>query len=539
MGSVPALLSQRWAAGDLIGDAAHSCIVRIREGYMNRLYQSAAMLPTSPNQGVQFPTIQGGQNGAPWQAQWTPTGPWITLTNIQSAHFVRSFVDKGGSTLTVVIDNIAFNQQSGAAGIFHTIDRGWFSPTRGVTVAGRPSLWAPDGWEDVFNGGYQVELWEGYGVGTDVTPVLTGSTWSAPSASKTWVGLIEDCEMESHPDHITLTCRDYSVMLTDQRCMGQNKATEIQSPITFADATNPFGPNPPAGIPSVTMTGWILVNDAADVVRMVLLWAGFQEFDVQNFGWSLASPVSFGQDSFLIDIIDYILTQGNYCFFIDAPTDHDLSTGVPIFRPQSAMNPAPGNMLQIQDSQLLEALAPKDDLSNLPYILRYSGAIDPSASTPSGLVQRFKAAYWPPWSGHDYTNLQGHNFQGGYPAGRVAGVRRQFSQTDPNLRSYAACLFACILAAIQYALQSWTATLQAPGLPGVTLDQQVSVVDVGTGTNTRIWVASFESRHTLGPNGSWHMIVGGSVLDTNDMNLIAQDFAFSYQRYVAGGGGGG
>jgi hypothetical protein len=526
MGSVPALLKTRWATGELVGDAAHSCVVRIRQGFMNHLYQSPDMLDTTPGPVEQvFPVIWGGDNGAPWQGQWVPTGDWITLTNVQSANWVRSFTDKGGSTLTVVIDNIAFNEQTGAAGLYHSIDRGWFSPTRGVTVTSRPSLWAANEWADVFNGGYQVELWEGYGIGADVEPVLDDATdhWSAPAASKTWVGLIEDCESESHPDHITLTCRDYSVLLTDQRLMGQNKAREIQSPVTFAAA----------GSPGAEARGRVLVTDAADIVRMILLWAGFHEFQVQNFGWNIRAPMTWGQDAFFIDVIDDVLAQGNYVFFFDPPTDHDLSIGVPVFRPQSATAPPRSTMLQILDTRLSEALTIKWDMSNLPYVMRFRGAISGTGQTLfADLVKRFMGTYWPPWSGHDYTNLQGNNFSGNYPTGRVAGVRRQFSQTDPSLESVAECLFACILAAIQYALQAVTGTFQAPGLPGVGLDQQISVIDEGTGTNTRLWVASVESQHTLGPNGSWHMMVGGSVLDTEDMNLIAQDYFFTYQRYV-------
>src|ERR1700752_146080 len=175
MGSVPALLKQRWSTGNLVGDAAHSCLVRIRPGYMDHLYQDRDMLDTTPCPLEQvFPIIWKGNNGQPWQGQWTPTGDWITLTNVHSARWVRSFGDKGGSRLTVVIDNVAFNEQTGAGGVYHSIDRGWFSPTRGVTVVARPSLWAPNAWDDVFNGGYQIELWEGDGVGSDVGPGLRG-----------------------------------------------------------------------------------------------------------------------------------------------------------------------------------------------------------------------------------------------------------------------------------------------------------------------------------------------------------------------------
>lgn len=701
MGSVPALLEQRWQTGVLVGDAAHAGLVRIREGYIDHRYQNPDMLATTPGPVEQrFPTIWKGNNVQPWQGQLVWTGDWISLPNTQSADFTRSFANGAstgggatGSPLTVVIDNIAFNEQTGLAGVYHSIDRGWFSPTRGVRVNARPSLWAANEFANVFNGGYLVELWEGYGVDADVVPTLDEATqlWSAPAASRTWLGWIDSCDLESHPDHVTLTCRDATILLTDQRVMGQNKAREIQSPITFADrrrtlgetkefgnivvssgtfrsdeqlgavwlsaqrddpahtewieihlpaghyesfytdfpfdgetmwvslkaaggnsrmdtdtpvadgwvdlglgsvpadgepyifthantwaypsrrwslgghvwdlgagsilrisftalARNPdngsyqagtnslyafrYGTNPQQTA-GVKAKGWILVEDAADVVRMVLLWAGFHEMDVENFGWTLEAPMVFAQDSFFIDVIDQILAQGNYLFFIDAPTDHDMSIGVPVFRPQSATDPPREGMLQVQDRQLLEALTTTTDKSNLPYVMRYRGAVSATGHTLfADLVKRYMGTYWPPWSGHDYTNLQGRNFVGGYPQERLGGVRRQFSQTDSSLKSTAECLFACILAAIQYLLAAVTGTFQTPGLPGVGPNQQVSVTDQGTGTNSRLWVASVDSRHTFGPGGSWHMIVIGSILDTEDMNLIAEDYKYTYQRYV-------
>jgi hypothetical protein len=51
-----------------------------------------------------------------------------------------------------------------------------------------------------------------------------------------------------------------------------------------------------------------------------------------------------------------------------------------------------------------------------------------------------------------------------------------------------------------------------------------------------MWVASVDSQHNLGPSGSWHMVVGGSMLDTEDMNLISDDYRFTYRRYVVARG---
>jgi hypothetical protein len=698
MGSVPALLKQRWRSGQLVGDAAHACLVRIRQGWVNHFHETTVMLDTSPDAPTYWPTIRNGDNNRLWQGQWIVTGDWITLPNIQSASWSRDLSDNGGSVLTVTMDNVAFRDATGAGGAYHTIDRGYYSPTRGAPVTGRSARWAATEWTDVLNAGYQIELWEGYGVGADVTPVRVGDHWSAPAATKTWVGWLDEVDLESHPDHVTLTCRDGSILLTDQRLMGQNKAAEIRAPVTFADrrrtlgetrqsgralssaggttttdarlgvqwlsdvyttptaapwveirlpaghyedfyadftfdgetfyasinaqggnstmdqttslpdgwvdlglgsvpgsgipyifrhantwtdpsrrwslgghsfylgdgstlrltftslVVNPdtgryqagvnafyafrFGTNPLAAA-GVEAKGWVLVEDAADVIRMILLWAGFHEFHVQDFGWTLEAPMTFGQDAFLIDVITAILAQGNYLFFIDAPTDHDMSLGVPVFRAQTATDPPPGGMLTIQDTQLAEALSVKWDKSNLPYVMRFRGAADDQGTTSpvlGDLARRFTGTYWPPWSGHDYTNLQGGGFRGDYPLERLGGVRRQFSQTDPGLKSVAECLFACILTAIQYALQAVTGTFQAPGLPGVTLNQQVSIVDEGTGTNSRLWVASVQSDHTLGPSGAWHMTVGGAMVDTEDMNLIALDYRYTYRRYVAARG---
>jgi hypothetical protein len=223
---------------------------------------------------------------------------------------------------------------------------------------------------------------------------------------------------------------------------------------------------------------------------------------------------------------------------MDAPTDHDMSLGVPTFVAQTATDlTPPGGMLQVRDADMVEALAVKWDKSNLPYVMRYRGAEDPNGTFALGdTVRRYWGTYWPPWSGHDYTNLQGRHYRGGYPMERLGGVRRHVTHTNTALKSVAECLFACVLDAIQYALQAVTGTFQIAGRPGITLNQQVSVVDEGTGTNSRLWVASIDSQHTLGPGGAWHMSIGGAMLDTEDMNLIAQDYKYTYQRWVVAKG---
>jgi hypothetical protein len=73
-------------------------------------------------------------------------------------------------------------------------------------------------------------------------------------------------------------------------------------------------------------------------------------------------------------------------------------------------------------------------------------------------------------------------------------------------------------------------TFQVAGLPAFDLNDQVSVIDEGTGVNSRCWVASIQSNHTLGPNGSWHMTIGGSLIDVEDTILIARDYVWAWWK---------
>lgn len=712
MGIVPALLKSRWKSRNLTGEAKHQLVVRVRRGFMDHGYFDTARLDNgSP---IYPPLIWEGHNHSPWQAKWVVEGPWITIPNVQSSKWLRDFTAKGSSTLTVVVDNIAFHENTGVSGIYHTIQRGYFSPMRGSKVFSRPDLWATNSWHDVLNGGYQIEIWEGYGPDGDasVTPLATpvaGTCAPAGAAiSRTWTGIIEDCEMESHPDHITITARDFAIYLTDQRLLGWNKAREIRAPITFADrrwtqgerkeygsakvssgavasgdatgavwtsngqvasattqwveihlpagyytdfflapsvdgmemwvslnvgagggvmdhthpisagwldlssgATVPgaaggevfirhmgnvnenpsrrwglghgfdlpagsilrlsfnklqhldpgkvpdgpaanlyyagtdafytfrYGTNPsnPPGA-QVNAKHWILVEDAAEVVRMIFIWAGFKEWHVEDFGWTIARPMQFGQDKFMMDVIDEILKQGNFVFYMTAPSNDDMSLGIPHLEHQTATNSPKAGMLELRDADMAEAATVKWDVSNLPYVMRYRGEINPNGHLGMGqdLVRRFMAVYFPPWSGQDYAKLNGKptSIQ---DAPRLAGLRRHFYetlgvQTTIGLQSDQECMFACLLAAVQYALQMCTGEVTIPGYPGVELNQQISVIDEGTGINSRMWVAAIQSDHIMGEKGSWKMKIGGSYIDTEDMYMLAGDYVWAYLKYL-------
>lgn len=687
--ATPSLLLRRWASQDLTGDAQHALVIRIRQGYMNHLYQTARRLDGTT---IVPSLIWKGHNHSPWQGQWVPTGDWITLSNIRSCNWSRNTQQQGSGTASIVMDNIAFLETEGIAGMYHTINRGYFSPERGIQVLSRPKLWTSEGWDNVLNGGYQIDVWEGYGVGSDVVP-------GGPAIKRTWVGLIETCDMESHPDVITLTARDFGVLFTDQRVMGWNKARECIAPVTFADrrwaqgetkeygtpkassgsyatstqqgvtwqsatvdtnealeyveihlpaghyediflackyssqvmymalkVTSPasrddsvtldpgwvdlgngnvpgtdvpwirqvtvdswarrwylghgfdFGDNsvlrlyftdlskqqdgygvkvnafyafrfgtdpskPPGALVDASTYHWILVDDVADIVRMLCLWAGFKEFYVESFGWSLVQPMRFQENSFFMDVVNEIITQGNFIFYMGQPSDDDMSLGIPHFEHATATDaPQPG-MIEMRDSDMIQALEPIWDSSNLPYVIRYRGEVDPTGYTlDEDLVKRYMATYYPPWAAQHYFALgnavAGNRYNSYAPnIDRVAGVRRHFTATlgqliTVGLQSNAECLFACILAAIQYALEEATGQVQFAGLPSFDLNTQVSVVEAATASNTRLWVTGIQSQHSMGPNGKWLMTLQGAMIDTEDMYMIAADYRYAYTIFV-------
>jgi hypothetical protein len=765
-------LTDRWETRELVGANQHALVVRVRLGYFARGYLAADRIDTG--EPIVPPLIYQGVNHDCWKAVWTPTTDWMTVPEVQQAQWTRSFVQNGSSTMTFTMDNVAFEDTEGDGGLYHVIKRGHFSPMQGVTVLSRPAVWTdPSPWANVLNGGCQVELWEGYGTGAEVVPLATpvsqvidGVTMMSCSPgdaiARTWTGLIEDAHLESHPDQIAVTARDFGVAITDQRLVGDNHAHEIVSPVIFGDrkaslgeekvplystyydggsteavgegtiyqvsdvpvsnnhydlvsgahdhATDhwwaqfklngyteelllapvpsgyvkdasglyeavssfeawisvyvggpadwpfswaetdlndgtqqkqgpmmdgavpltagawvdlglgstpdgipyvrhfptlpgppgvyelghgldlPFGsrlrvtitnlnlnPNPgqpldagfyaglytfaalvyghggaddaaapvydpngsgvegnPFGGTGVNPYHWVLVEDASDVVVMLLIWAGFPEWDVEPFGWSLYQPLQFGEDKFFQDVMSQILDQGNFTFVMGAPTADDRSIGVPHFNYQRALNAPPPDMVEVTHEDLLETAQVEWNLASLPDEIRYRGNPTPDGATfDEDLVACFQAVYYPPWSSQRAAQIVGDLTT----PQRTAGIRRNFLQSVGvgvaiGLNSNEECAFACVLAAIQYALAMCTGQFQIPGRPDIDLNDQVSLIDMGTALNSRMWVASVQSTHKMGPQGSWEMVIGGSYVDMSDFDAIRADYGLYYTKYV-------
>lgn len=274
--------------------------------------------------------------------------------------------------------------------------------------------------------------------------------------------------------------------------------------------------HPAKGSPASHAKGWILVEDLAAIAKSVFMWAGFHEWEVEDVGTSINFPMAFGMDKFLTDILTEIQSQCNWLTYVESPSASEESIGVPCFVHNRASDPPPPNMVDVRDNDLLESVKVKIDLSNLPYIIRYRGNVDAKNGTTfdGDRIKRYNGTYFPPWSGAGPIITE---------SGRTSGVRRHALVIDHNLNSDEECIFAAILAAIQYALEAYTCEFQISGYPGIELNQQVSLVDKTTAVNSRVWVSSISSDHTTGPDGHWKMTVGGALLDGIDMQQLNTD----------------
>lgn len=281
----------------------------------------------------------------------------------------------------------------------------------------------------------------------------------------------------------------------------------------FLFGTDPA--HPLNGNPGLAAKHWVLVDDLADIAKAVFMWMGFHEWDVEPLGASLNLPLAFTMDKFMIDILSYLAEQADWLFYMESPSVRGESIGVPCFRHSRASDPPPATMVEVRDSDLLESVKVNVDLSNLPFIIRYRGAVADSGTTfDEEQIRRYNGTYFPPWSGAGPFETE---------PGRNGGVRRHEFTRNNLLQSDEECILAAILAAKQYALAAFTAEVQISGHPGIQLNEQISVVDKTTAVNSRLWVTSIQSEHTAGQNASYKMTVCGSLLDGMDQDQINAD----------------
>jgi len=289
------------------------------------------------------------------------------------------------------------------------------------------------------------------------------------------------------------------------------------------------------------------------VIREIVVWLGFKEWYVENLNWTLWQQMNFGEDKHFMDVVTDMLAQGAFMFYMAAPTNDDRSIGVPHFEHLHAVDTnAATPVLEVRDTDMIEALDVKTDLSNLPYYIRYRGIISPYGVTRGqDLSKRIEAIYFPPWSGQWSIPTGGDQFGsvGGvtqfnaFPrqVRRIAGLQRHFTETmalsyPVALTSWDECLFACVLAGIQYALNMRIGQFQIPGISRLKLNDTISVIEESTATNSRMWVTGIESEHVNGGSdtqGHWTMTITGSMVDNTDMDALIFDYNWTWMKAQA------
>lgn len=277
--------------------------------------------------------------------------------------------------------------------------------------------------------------------------------------------------------------------------------------------------------------GWILVDDAADMVRTVLQWAGFEDWEVEDTGVRLSDKIVFDRQTFLIDIIRWVCERTGYVFFIRPPDDFDpndlsvgnelnRSMGVAVFRQSTAIRqnlPAGEGREVITDKDILTGFKARFDNTVQADSIRVRGKNvsqvrarrNPEWIHPLGAdrLNRFQYSYRPPWAQGD----------------RTSGVRVHTLHYDEMIESVYEAKVGSLLIGIAQALGSVTAELEAPMWPLTHLDSQVVVLDEGTGTSTRLWVASRSWEYQGGKNVRFKMALGGACLDADDTMKLREE----------------
>jgi hypothetical protein len=254
---------------------------------------------------------------------------------------------------------------------------------------------------------------------------------------------------------------------------------------------------------------WVLVDDASDVVRVMLRWAGFKEWEVEDTGTTLSEKFIVNRGMTYMDVIKRMADVSGYTFFMADPTVRSDSLGMPTYRrTQIVSNVAP--VVTVRDTDLLGPIDVRESDEPLAYIIRMRGRVAPNLGRTIGgdRTKRLMYVYQPPW-----TVRVGGN--------QLGGILRHVIHTDDMFKTMDDCKFACFYLALNEALGAITATIQIPANPGVQLDDHVEVFDLGTGVTSRLSVQQRSSQFTRsGEQTLWTMTLGGALVDTLDVQAV-------------------
>lgn len=282
---------------------------------------------------------------------------------------------------------------------------------------------------------------------------------------------------------------------------------------------------------------WILVDDLSDVVKTVFQWAGINDWEVESTGVKLKDKAVFNRGNFLMDIINNAAEQVGYVFAMQPPDsfdednlgpEHNLSTGVGIFRQSQAMLKRPRGYVElVHEDQVLKGIDVKLSDEPLAQNIRVRGK---EASKKKGgrvaggdHTRRWTYVYVPPWARDSHTKAIGGRDFGNSNQWRNANVKKYVVHHDQRLRSLDECKIAALFIAFREALESAQVQIEAPCMPTIYLDHQTGLYDTGTGLSTRFYVAQRGLRWTGGENGAFLMSLGGSLLDFPDIVTVRRE----------------
>lgn len=459
----------------------------IREGYLQR-HPGTWDGPT-----VNVKVI-GGDNDLPWMATYTPTSDWVELPNVISCDLANQ-LDQGVAigTATIAIENVAFQERSGLGGaLYHAIERGWLAPYRGSESAFTlPADVDQNEWYRKLDQKVQIKVWQGYGTDTIVP---------------TFLGFIDDLDSVTSPDRITIKARDNGQIAADQEFFGWAKEVSMPDPVTFADRLKNEDE------PDENTDGWILVDDARDMVGVILRWCGFKDFYTEIAG-RLDGLRHYNRETYLMEAIAWCCEMSGYIFYVGDPTTDDDDMGYPVFQEnRSLFDLPPEDVWEITENELLTGVQTNFTTVPLAHIIRVRGR---SATKDEGGVvlsrnaRHLMAVYRPPW----VTETT--------PSGkRTARIYKHTIKDYWWVKKQAKLELAARLVALRQALESSTAIVQIPANPGIGLDHHVLLKDTGTGLNTRMWVNGRTSRFTGGREPTWTMSLSGALLDTPNIQAV-------------------
>lgn len=211
-----AVMRQRWRSGRHVGSQKPTLRGYIRTAQLGRNWRSVP-------QDLVYSHVPGWWGGNKiWHGRWRARTGWKALPQIFSVDVDQDFDQNGVASATIEMDNVVMDARTGVAGIFHAIERGHFAPFAGSNpgAKGLGPTAEKNEWFDVLNDkSSQVIILAGYG--NEVEPIFEG--------------FINDCDLGSRPDKITLTARDAGQTLTDQPVFLNAKARHVPDPITFCD----------------------------------------------------------------------------------------------------------------------------------------------------------------------------------------------------------------------------------------------------------------------------------------------------------------